>query len=97
MLNRADDELVEFCADREIAFVPFFPLGGGFSPLKAEVLDAVAAELGATAHQVALAWLLHGTENVLLIPGTSKVAHLKENLAAASIRLSAEQLRRLDG
>jgi aryl-alcohol dehydrogenase-like predicted oxidoreductase len=97
VLHRADDELVEFCADRGIAFVPFFPLGGGLSPLQAEALDAVAAELGATPHQVALAWLLHGTENMLLIPGTSKVAHLKQNLAAASLKLSAEQLRRLDG
>ena len=94
VLNRGDDALVEFCAARGIAFVPFFPLGGGFSPLKAEVLDGVAAELGATAHQVALAWLLHRQANILLIPGTSKVAHLKENLAAASIKLSSEQLRR---
>jgi aryl-alcohol dehydrogenase-like predicted oxidoreductase len=97
VLNRTDDELVETCAERGIAFVPFFPLGGGFKPLKAAVLDEVAAELGATPHQVALAWLLHGPENLLLIPGTSKVAHLKENIAAADIVLNEDQIRRLDG
>lgn len=95
VLNRADDELLEVCANRNIAFVPFFPLNG-FSPLSHKVLDEVAAELGVTKHQVALAWLLHGPENVLLIPGTSKVGHLKENIAAADIRLSADQLTRLD-
>ncbi len=96
VLNRADDELVELCADRGIAFVPFFPLNG-FQPLAGAVLDEVAAELGASRHQVALAWLLHGPENILLIPGTSKVAHLKENIAAAEIRLTEEQMKKLDG
>jgi pyridoxine 4-dehydrogenase len=96
VLNRADDELVETCAARGIAFVPFFPLGGGMKPLRAKVLDEVSAEVGATPHQVALAWLLHGPENILLIPGTSKVAHLKENIAAAEIVLSEDQIRRLD-
>jgi pyridoxine 4-dehydrogenase len=95
ILNRRDDELLEFCADREIAFVPFFPLGG-FSPYKAEKLDAVAAEHKATPMQIALAWLLHGPDCVLLIPGTSKLAHLKENIAAAQIKLTEEQLKRLD-
>ena len=95
VLNRADDELLETCTERGIAFVPFFPLNG-FNPLASQVLDEVAAELGVTKHQVALAWLLHGPENVLLIPGTSKVAHLKENIAATSITLNEDQLRRLD-
>jgi aryl-alcohol dehydrogenase-like predicted oxidoreductase len=95
VLNRTDDELLEFCADRGIAFVPFFPLNG-FSPLQSNVLDEVAAEVGATKHQVALAWLLHGPENILLIPGTSKVAHLQQNIAAADIKLTPTQLTRLD-
>ena len=95
VLNRADDELLDLCTEKGIAFVPFFPLNG-FQPLAAKVLDEVAAELGATPHQVALAWLMHGPENTLLIPGTSKVAHLKQNVAAADIVLSEEQLKRLD-
>ena len=96
VLNRGDDELVELCTERGVAYVPFFPLGG-FEPYKAEAMDAVAAEVGGTAMQVALAWLLHGPENILCIPGTSKVAHLKENIAAAEITLTSEQLTRLDG
>ena len=95
VLNRADDELLEFCADRNIAFVPFFPLNG-FSPLQSNVLDEIAAETGTTKHQVALAWLLHGPENILLIPGTSKVAHLQQNIAAADLKLTPDQLTRLD-
>ncbi len=95
VLNRADDELLEFCANKNIAFVPFFPLNG-FSPLQSKVLDEIAAETGTTKHQVALAWLLHGPENILLIPGTSKVAHLKQNIAAADIKLTPNQLTRLD-
>ncbi len=95
VLNRADDELLEFCANKNIAFVPFFPLNG-FSPLQSKVLDEVAAETGTTKHQVALAWLLHGPENILLIPGTSKVAHLKQNITAAEIKLTPNQLTRLD-
>ncbi len=95
ILNRADDDLLELCADRGLAFVPFFPLNG-FQPLASQVLDEVAAEIGATRHQIALAWLLHGPENVLLIPGTSKVAHLNENIAAADIKLTESQMARLD-
>ncbi|HLH01168.1 MAG TPA: oxidoreductase [Bryobacteraceae bacterium] len=94
VLNRHDDPLVELCASKGIAFVPYFPLGG-FTPLQSAALDEVAAELGASPHQVALAWLLQRSPNILLIPGTSKVAHLKENIAAADIRLSDEQLRKL--
>jgi aryl-alcohol dehydrogenase-like predicted oxidoreductase len=95
VLNRADDELLELCANKNIAFVPFFPLNG-FSPLQSTVLDEIAAETGTTKHQIALAWLLHGPENILLIPGTSKVAHLKQNIAAADIKLTPDQLTRLD-
>ena len=95
VLNRADDELLATCAAHRIAFVPFFPLNG-FQPLASNVLEEVAAELGATKHQIALAWLLHGPKNILLIPGTSKVAHLKENIADAEIKLTSDQLRRLD-
>jgi aryl-alcohol dehydrogenase-like predicted oxidoreductase len=96
VLNRSDEALLESCTTQHgIAFVPFFPLGG-FQPYKAEKLDAIAAELNATPMQVALAWLLHRSPNVLLIPGTSKVAHLKENIAAAGLQLSEEQLQRLN-
>jgi aryl-alcohol dehydrogenase-like predicted oxidoreductase len=76
--------------------VPFFPLGG-FSPLQSSTLSEVAAELGATPLQVALAWLLHRAPNMLLIPGTSSLGHLRENLAAAEIKLSGDVLARLDG
>jgi pyridoxine 4-dehydrogenase len=93
---RQDDALVDSLATKGIAYVPFFPLGG-FSPLQSSTLNDVAAELGVTPMQVALAWLLHRSPNILLIPGTSSVAHLKENLAAAEIVLSAEVLQTLDG
>jgi pyridoxine 4-dehydrogenase len=95
VLNRGDEALLETSIQHGIAFVPFFPLGG-FQPFKAAKLDAIAAELNATPMQVALAWLLHRSPNMLLIPGTSKVAHLKENIAAATLQLSEEQLQKLD-
>ena len=98
LLAREDDELLEEVRESwDCAFVPYFPLGGGFAPLKAEVLSHVAAEVGASEHQVALAWLLAAGEHVLLIPGTSQVAHLRENLAAAELRLTAAQIEALDG
>jgi aryl-alcohol dehydrogenase-like predicted oxidoreductase len=75
--------------------VPFFPLGG-FSPLQSGELDAVAARVGASAQQVALAWLLQRSPNILLIPGTSSVAHLRENLAAADLELPADAVAQLD-
>ncbi|AGZ42161.1 oxidoreductase [Actinoplanes friuliensis] len=93
---RQDDTLVDRCAREGIAFVPFFPLGG-FSPLQHGVLDAVAARLGASAQQVALAWLLQRSPTVLLIPGTSSVAHLRENVAAADLDLPADAIAELDG
>jgi aryl-alcohol dehydrogenase-like predicted oxidoreductase len=75
--------------------VPYFPLGG-FSPLQSSELDEIAKELGATPMQVALAWLLHRSPNILLIPGTSSRGHLRENLAVAELALSAEVLARLE-
>jgi pyridoxine 4-dehydrogenase len=93
--QREDDDLIETLNAGGIAYVPYFPLGG-FSPLQSSALDNIAAELGATSMQVALAWLLHRSPNILLIPGTSSVAHLKENLAAADLKLSPETITQLD-
>jgi pyridoxine 4-dehydrogenase len=92
---RGDDKLVDYCAAHGIAFVPFFPLGG-FRPLQVEALDQVAWELGYTARQIALAWLLHRSPSMLLIPGTSRIAHLRENIEAARIVLPAAALSTLD-
>jgi aryl-alcohol dehydrogenase-like predicted oxidoreductase len=93
--QRADDPFVDACAAQGIAYVPFFPLGG-FAPLKQQKLTHIAAELGVTVMQVALAWLLQRSPNMLLIPGTSKVEHLKENLAAGGLVLPEDVLARLD-
>lgn len=93
--KRGDDALIDSLGKQGIAYVPFFPLGG-FTPLQASELNEVAAALDATPMQVALAWLLHRSPNILLIPGTSSVAHLRENLAAAELALSAEALATLD-
>jgi pyridoxine 4-dehydrogenase len=93
--SRYDSELVDRCAREGIAYTPFFPLGG-FTPLQSAVLDAVAARLGASPRQVALAWLLQHSPTILLIPGTSSVAHLRENLAAAEIELPADAVEELD-
>jgi pyridoxine 4-dehydrogenase len=95
LVNRNDDALIDDMARRGIAYVPFFPLGG-FTPLQSTTLSAVADRLGATPMQVALAWLLHRSPNILLIPGTSSVAHLRENLASARLTLSPETLSELD-
>jgi aryl-alcohol dehydrogenase-like predicted oxidoreductase len=95
LANRTDDALVDSLAAKGVAYVPFFPLGG-FLPLQSQTLSEVAERLGATPLQIALAWLLHRSPNILLIPGTSSVAHLRENLAAADIALSAEALAELD-
>jgi pyridoxine 4-dehydrogenase len=94
--NRNDDDLIDALAKQGIAYVPFFPLGG-FTPLQSSVLDAAAQSLGATPMQVALAWLLQRSANILLIPGTSSVGHLRENLAAAEIRLPHAIVAKLDG
>ncbi|MFC0410186.1 aldo/keto reductase family oxidoreductase [Roseomonas elaeocarpi] len=96
LAHRDDDALIDALAADGIAYVPFFPLGG-FSPLQSDTLSAVAARLGATPMQVALAWLLRRAPNILLIPGTSSVAHLRENLAAATLALPDEVMAELDG
>jgi aryl-alcohol dehydrogenase-like predicted oxidoreductase len=93
--RRGDDDLVDLTARQGIAFVPYFPLGG-FSPLQSGELDGVAKQLDATPLAVALAWLLHRSPNILLIPGTSSVAHLRENVAGAGLELSADALAELD-
>jgi pyridoxine 4-dehydrogenase len=93
--NRADDPLIENLARQGIAYVPYFPLGG-FTPLQSSTLDRIAASFGATPMQVALAWLLQRSPNILLIPGTSSVEHLRENLAAASLPLPSEAIAELD-
>ena len=94
--HRDDDALIDALAEAGTAYVPFFPLGG-FSPLQSSVLNEVAAQLGATPMQTALAWLLRRSPNILLIPGTSSRAHLSENLAVADLVLPDEALTRLDG
>jgi aryl-alcohol dehydrogenase-like predicted oxidoreductase len=94
--HRGDEKLIASLGEQGIAYVPFWPLGG-FSPLQSGTLDAVAAQLGESPKAVALAWLLHQAPNVLLIPGTSSVAHLRENIAAGSLKLPADALAALDG
>ncbi|WP_169982967.1 aldo/keto reductase family oxidoreductase [Microbispora sp. H10836] len=95
LAHRQDGELIDELAEQGIAYVPFFPLGG-FSPLQSSALSAVAARLDATPMSVALAWLLRRSPNILLIPGTSSVAHLRENVAGAGLSLSDEDLAELD-
>jgi pyridoxine 4-dehydrogenase len=93
--HRTDDGFIDDLAKQGISYVPFFPLGG-FTPLQSSVLNATAAALQATPMQVALAWLLHRSANILLIPGTSSPEHLRENLAAASLQLSPQAMADLD-
>ena len=96
VVYRQDDALIDDLARQGIAYVPFFPLGG-FTPLQSSTLSEAAGRLGATPMQVALAWLLHRSPNILLIPGTSSVGHLRENLAAGQLILSPQSLVELDG
>ena len=96
LANRGDDALVDELAKEGTAYVPFFPLGG-FTPLQSTTLSDVARRLGATPMQVALAWLLQRSPNLLLIPGTSSVAHLRENLASVDLVLAPEVVAELDG
>jgi pyridoxine 4-dehydrogenase len=96
LAHRQDDALIDDLARQGIPYVPFFPLGG-FSPLQSATLTAVAGRLEATPMQVALAWLLHRSPSILLIPGTSSVAHLRENLAAARLKLPPQALTDLNG
>jgi aryl-alcohol dehydrogenase-like predicted oxidoreductase len=93
--NRGDDDLIDSLAAQSIAYVPYFPLGG-FTPLQSSTLEAVAARLQATPMSVALAWLLQRSENILLIPGTSSVAHLRENIAGAGLSIPEEELAELN-
>ena len=95
LAKRKDDAFIDDLAGQDIAYVPFFPLGG-FTPLQSSELNAAAASLQATPMQLALAWLLHRSPNILLIPGTSSVGHLRENLKAATLQIPAEVLRDLD-
>ncbi|QNB16166.1 hypothetical protein G5S35_31450 [Paraburkholderia tropica] len=95
LVNRADDAFVDALAARGIAWVPFFPLGG-FTPIQSTALSTLARSLDATPMSVALAWLLHRSPNILLIPGTSSRAHLRENLRAQDLELSADVLAKLD-
>ena len=93
--HRTDDSFIEDLVKQGVAYMPFFPLGG-FTPLQSSTLDKAAASLKATPMQVALAWLLHRSPNILLIPGTSSVAHLRENLAAANLQLPPETITELN-
>jgi pyridoxine 4-dehydrogenase len=95
LAHREDDDLVDLCASEGIGFTSFFPLGG-FSPLQSGALDAVAARVGATPLQVALAWLLQRSPTMLLIPGTSSLEHLHDNVAAAALKLPADAVAELD-
>jgi aryl-alcohol dehydrogenase-like predicted oxidoreductase len=94
--HRGDEALIASLNEQGISYVPFWPLGG-FNPLQSGILDEVAAEIGRSPKAVALAWLLHRSPNILLIPGTSSVAHLRENLAAGSVELSPDALAKLNG
>ena len=96
LAHRADDGLIDELARENVAYVPFFPLGG-FSPLQSAALSDAAMRLQATPMQVALAWLLRRSPNILLIPGTSSVVHLRENLAAAELAIPDDVMRALDG
>ena len=95
LVHREDDQLIDWLAQEGVAYTPFFPLGG-FTPLQSDALSEIAAEVGETPMQVALAWLLQRSPNILLIPGTSSLAHLRENLSAAELELSEDVLQRLD-
>jgi len=94
--NRQDDSLIDSLAKQGIGYVPFFPLGG-FTPLQSDTLSSVAARLDSTPMSVALAWLLQRSPNILLIPGTSSVKHLRENIAGASLQLPDDAIRELNG
>jgi aryl-alcohol dehydrogenase-like predicted oxidoreductase len=93
--HRIDDGFIDHLAEQKVAYVPFFPLGG-FTPLQSSALDSVASSLHATPMQVALAWLLARSPNILLIPGTSSLLHLRENLSAAALQIRPETLAQLD-
>jgi len=93
--NRVDEEVLAAAAEQRIAFVPYFPLGG-FSPLQSDVLDSIAKRLGASPTAVALSWLLQHSPNIMLIPGTSSVDHLRQNIAGAALALPPDAVAELD-
>ena len=95
LAHRGDDTLIDDLAKQGIAYTPYFPLGG-FTPLQSSTLTSVAESLGATTMQVALAWLLQRSPNTLLIPGTSSIEHLRENLKAADLQLPPQTIAELD-
>ena len=95
IVQRADDAMIDVLAESGIAYVPYFPLGG-FTPLQSDELTRVAGELGRTPQAVALAWLLQRSPNILVIPGTSRRAHLNDNIAAAGLTLSPQDIARLN-
>jgi pyridoxine 4-dehydrogenase len=95
LANRSDDAFIDALAQQGIAYVPFFPLGG-FTPLQSSVLDRVAASMQASSMQVALAWLLQRSPNILLIPGTSSISHLRDNLSAAALELTSDHIAELN-
>ncbi|WP_250510986.1 aldo/keto reductase family oxidoreductase [Caballeronia sp. GACF4] len=96
LAHRGDDAMIDHLAQQGIAYVPFFPLGG-FSPLQSDILNRVAQQVNATTMQVALAWLLQRSQNILLIPGTSSRAHLRQNIESAGLELSQEVIEELNG
>ena len=96
LAHRVDDDLIESLAAQGIAYVPYFPLGG-FTPLQSDTLESVAVRLDTTPMSVALAWLLQRSPNILLIPGTSSVAHLRDNVKGAALALSEDELSELNG
>ncbi|HJP75984.1 MAG TPA: oxidoreductase [Pseudonocardiaceae bacterium] len=96
VVDRSDAAMVDHCTAEGIAYVPFFPLGSAFRPMQADVLDAVAARKGVTPQQIALAWLLARSPSILLIPGTSSIEHLEQNVAAANIVLTEDDLAELN-
>ena len=93
--NRADDSLIDSLAAQDIAYVPYFPLGG-FNPLQSSTLESVVTRLGTTPKAIALAWLLQRSPNILLIPGTSSVSHLRENIAGAALTIPDDELTELN-
>jgi pyridoxine 4-dehydrogenase len=95
LVHRSDDAMIDALAEAGIAYVPYFPLGG-FTPLQAKGLSGLAAEIGESPQTVALAWLLKRSPNILLIPGTSRRAHLRDNIAAAGLDLSEDHMARLN-
>ena len=95
LAHRVDDDLIDSLTAQGIAYVPYFPLGG-FTPLQSDELGSVATRVGATPMAVALAWLLQRSPNILLIPGTSSVAHLRDNVAGAALTLSEDEMAELD-